>query len=170
MGLFEKLFGKKVAEQITPESDKQYNDFLRECIADINERNKLLDQQFGVGHFERWDIDQDVGDLVFSNDGTPQVVAKVVIAGTYSLSSESWMWGWANSSLAASLTDATSRVREYGEENNLPDLTEPKTDATEDEAWAFASLACRILDSKGIYRGPAGQSYVFMIITDLKKV
>ncbi|WP_269542385.1 DUF6882 domain-containing protein [Cerasicoccus fimbriatus] len=169
MSLFKNIFGKKVADQITPKRDREYNEYLVERVKEVEELNSNLSQQYGLGSYERWDIDQEVGDLLFSNAGEVQLSCKVVILGSYSSVSETWMWGWANPSLLDHLTKDTERLIEYGEQHNISDLTEPKTEATEDEAWALSAFACRILGGRGLYRGPTGNGFIIMMITELTK-
>jgi hypothetical protein len=169
MRFFQKIFGKQVADQITPSCDDEYNQLLRECAAEVEGKNTELAAEYGFGQFERWDIDQEIGDLIFSDGGVPTLICKVVVLGSFSESSQTWMWGWANPSLLDHLTDQTKKVRAYGEEKNVPDLVTEKTEATEGEAWALASYACRILDGLGLYRGPTGNGFVIMMITQIQK-
>ena len=169
MGLFERIFGQTVADQITPSCDDEYNRFLLECVAEVEQKNAALAEQYGFGRFERWDLDQETGELVFSDGGVPKLICKVVVLGSFSDSSQTWMWGWANASLLDHLTDATKKVKAYGEEKNICDLVTAKTEATEGEAWALAACACRILEGLGLYRGPTGNGCVIMMITDIEE-
>ncbi|MDG9669521.1 hypothetical protein ONV78_17405 [Hahella sp. CR1] len=167
MDLFKKLFGKKIADVIVPkqsEEEKKYNELLMECFLEVQEKNKILHEKYGIGSHERWDLDQDVGDLEFSNNGEIVVKCKIVILGSYSSVSESWMWGWANDTLSSYLTDETLKIKEYGEANRVMDLTDSQTYATEGEAWGLGSYGCRILDGMGIYKGPTGNGFVLMMI------
>jgi len=110
MGLFAKIFGKKIADQITPQADSEYNALLRECMSEVEGKNQILSKEYGLGSFERWDIDQEVGELGFSNQGDPKLVCEVVILGSYSNVSETWLWGWANESLLENLTIAHPEI------------------------------------------------------------
>ena len=110
MGLFAKIFGKKIADQITPQADSEYNALLRECMSEVEGKNQILSKEYGLGSFERWDIDQEVGELGFSNQGDPKLVCEVVILGSYSNVSETWLWGWANESLLENLTSAHPEI------------------------------------------------------------
>ena len=169
MGLFDKIFGKSVANQITPESHLKYNELLNDCIKEIADKNKQLQEQYGVGEYDRWDINQEVGDLVFLDDGIEKFICKVDILGSYSDVSGTWMWGWANKSLLEPLTIETLKVKQYGEKHQLEDLYSSKVEATETEAWAFGALANRILGGKGLYKGPTGNGFIIMMIKELKR-
>ena len=169
MGFFDKVFGKKVADQITPSCDDDYNKLLNDCVAEVERKNQKLADEYGFGSFERWDIDQEIGELIFSDGGVPKLVCSVTMLGSFSEQSETWMWGWANPSLLEPLTRDTTAVRDYGEKNGIEDLTAEKTAATEGEAWALSALACRILSGIGLYRGPTGNGFVIMMLKDIKQ-
>ena len=169
MGLFDKVFGKKIADEITPSCDDDYNKLLNDCVAEVKRKNQKLADEFGFGSFERWDIDQEIGELVFSDGDVRKLDCSVTMIGSFSHRSETWMWGWANKSLLESLTRDTNAVRDYGTENGIEDLTVEKTPATEGEAWALSALACRILGGLGLYRGPTGNGFVIMMLKDIKR-
>lgn len=169
MGLFDKVFGKKVAEELKPSCDDAYNKLLNDCVTEVERKNQKLADEFGLGSFERWDIDQEIGELAFSDGGITKLVCSVTLLGSFSDSSETWMWGWANPSLLEPLTRDTNALREYGEQNEIEDLVGEKVSATEGEAWALSALSCRILDGLGLYRGPTGNGFVVMMLKDIKR-
>lgn len=169
MGLFEKIFGKDIADQIIPASHREYNELLRACMAEVNVKNMALRADYGFGTIDRWDIDQQVGDLIFSEEGRPQLICKIVMLGSFSSVSQTWMWGWANPSFVEALTKDTEGVKKYGEEKGIEDLVTPKTEATEDETWALGSFACRILGGRGMYRGETDNGFVLMMITEIER-
>ena len=169
MGLFQKVFGKKIADLITPTCDYDYNSLLNECIAEVDLKNQKLAEEFGFGTYERWDINQEIGELVFSDGGVPKLVCSVTMLGSYSDGSQTWMWGWANPSLLAPLTRDTITVRDYGAKNRIEDLTLEKTAATEGEAWALSALACRILGGLGLYKGPTAKGFVMMMLKEIRR-
>jgi len=169
MGLFANIFGKKIADQITPQEDSEYNDLLRECMSKIEEKNQALVKEFSLGSFEQWGINQEVGELVFSSQGVPKLLCEVVILGSYSNVSETCLWGWANQSLLENLTKETFKVKEYGLKLGISDLIDSKTEVTETEAWDLGSYACRILGGKGLYKGPTGNGFILMMLTSLRK-
>lgn len=77
MGFFGKIFGKKTAEQNTPQCNDRYNTLLNDCLAELGAKNRRLADQYGLGSHARWDVDQNTGILTFSNEGIPAVVCDV---------------------------------------------------------------------------------------------
>ena len=169
MTLFEKIFGKKTLDEVIPQEESNYNELLEDCLSEVREKNLALVEEYEFGSHDRWDLDQEIGDLEFSHEGELKLVCGVVLLGTYSFISKTWLWGWANESLYEKLTKETLKVKEYGESQNVMDLVHRKTEATETEAWALGSYACRILNGKGIYKGPSDNGFTLMMITSLHK-
>ena len=91
MGLFEKVFGKKIATEITPSCYDSYNELLGKCVTEVEEKNKKLADEYGLTSFERWDIDQEIGELIFSDGGVTKLVCSVTMLGSFSESSGTWM-------------------------------------------------------------------------------
>ena len=118
---------------------------------------------WGLGKFDRWDLDQNVGQLIFSNrDGTTAKCPAQII-GSYNSADRSWQWAWANPSVGDSLKIDSLKVKSYGEKNGFKKLSEAEWQGSEDDAWAMAAIACKVCGSQGIYRGPASDNlFVFI--------
>jgi hypothetical protein len=113
-----------------------------------------------LGQAERWDFEQDRGELVFTfTDVIARAPAQII--GTFSSAEGTWMWARANSSIAPSLARDSVRVREYGEKQRIRRLTTPGWPAAELDGWHMTALANRLCESNGAYRGPAGTTFVF---------
>lgn len=169
MGLFDSLFGKKVADQITPEADQRYNEFLNQALAALNAQNQIAAEKFGFGTFDEWSLNQEEGILKFLDEGgTVRIETPVVILGTYSSQSATWMWGWANQSLVPDRTAPTTAIRDYGQTNGISDFTQPKIECDESEAWAMAAASWKLLGGSGVYRGPTGAGYAFLLMKEIK--
>lgn len=117
---------------------------------------------WGLGTFDNWSVDQNDGNLVFSNEDGTTAVAPVQIIGTFNTRDNSWLWAWDNPSILDGLKNHAQQVRDYGERHDIDMLTARKWLGTEDDAWAMAALAVKLCGAQGAYRGPAGPSYVFM--------
>jgi hypothetical protein len=117
---------------------------------------------WGLGTFERWDLDQEDGSLVFSNAEGATAVAPAQIIGSFSTRDNTWLWAWDNPSVVDELKTHALKVKEYGEANGIEQLTARKWTGTEEDAWAMTALAVKLNNAHGAYRGPAGPAYVFM--------
>lgn len=123
---------------------------------------------WGLGSFDNWNIDQNVGDLVFSNDDGTNAVAAAQIIGSFNKNDNSWLWAWDNPSIVDDLKRHALKLKAYGEEHGIDRLTDPKWIGSEQDAWEMAALAVKLCDTQGAYRGPAGSTYVFMTFGNVK--
>ena len=139
---------------------------LRSPLANSLEELKLKTAAHQAGwHFgeaDRWSVDQDEGKLVFSFTNETTATAPVQIIGTFNSQDKTWLWGWANPSVNDSLKADDLKVKAYGEQHQISQLTARKWSGSEDDAWAMAALAVKLCGSQGAYRGPAGDTRVFM--------
>src|SRR5262249_28736470 len=89
------------------------------------------------------------------------VRAPAQIIGSFDSEAGSWMWAWANSSIAASLTRDSLRVREYGEQHQIRRLITGTWPAEELDGCHRTALANRLYASNRVSRGPGGGAFVF---------
>ena len=123
---------------------------------------------WGFGKFDSWSLDQDKGDLVFSNSDGTTAVCPAQIIGTYDTTSKTWLWAWDNPSIADNLKTDSLKVKAYGETNHIERLTTAEWPCEESDAWAMTALAVKLCGSQGAYRGPAGSTYVFITFGTVK--
>jgi hypothetical protein len=123
---------------------------------------------WGFGKFDRWNLDQDVGNLIFSNKDGTTAVCPAQIIGTYDSTSKAWLWAWDNPSITDRLKTDSLKVKVYGEANHIERLTRAEWKCEESDAWAMAALAVKLCGSQAAYRGPAGSTYVFITFGPVK--
>lgn len=144
-----------------------YKKFLAEASARFVLDATRLSEEYKLGSYS-WHLDQGTGKLTFSEDGVTKVVADAQIVGSYSTYSHTWMWSWANKSVAEKMKKDIGKVKEFGERQNYKELTTAKWECDEDHAGTLTLAAGYLLKSKGAYRGPIEDGYVYMLITDIR--
>jgi hypothetical protein len=121
---------------------------------------------WGFGKFDRWDLDQNIGDLVFSNaDGTKAIAkatAPAQIIGTYYEGDHTWLWSWGNSPINEKLTKDALKLKAYGEEHHIDRLTTRKWVGTREDGWAMTALAVKICNEQGAYGPVTGETTTFI--------
>jgi hypothetical protein len=145
-----------------------WDELVRASYEYTNEQQDKLEKDFSLSKHERWDLDQDKGELVFSSGGTPAVIAKFQFVGSLSNTSHTWLWGWGNESILPELSSKIKVVREYGEKNDLKKLKDRKWDAEEVDGWEMAAITNYLLKAKGVYRPPYSNGLTFIVITDIE--
>lgn len=151
-------------------TQEEFNEFEAQCHEFLIDKQNILQSEFGIGNYDNWDFNQETGEFVFSDKGSVKVIARFQIVGTFSTISQTWLWSWANSHLTDVVKKDMSKVKEFGKQNNLAELTDEKWMASEDDAWAMTCIANKILQTKGAYKCPHDSGSVFVIFTDIKNV
>jgi uncharacterized protein DUF6882 len=140
----------------------EFNALLDKSMEELRAKTMGHQAGWGFGKANRWSLDQSRGDLLFTFDDGVVATCPAQIVGSFDGADGSWLWGWANPSIADSLKRDSLRVREYGEQRQIARLTSAEWPCTEAEAWHMAALACKVCEAQGVYRGPAGTAFVFM--------
>ncbi|SRR5258707_817163 len=131
-----------------------------EAVHGAQALNDQCMREFRLGSWPRWEANLEQGKFYFLEDGIPRVAASVVVVGTYSTKSETWLWSWANESLPSAVKDSMRAVRNWGSREGVRDLTEPKFPADEEYGWELASVVLRLLNAICIYRYPFSSGFV----------
>ena len=146
---------------------EEFEEFRTQAYESLVQINELCKQQFKLGTWQHWAYELEAGTLTFSNDGVPRVVATIQAVGSTSNKSGTWMWGWANQSLPEKVTDQLFRLKQFGERENLTQLTEATFPGDEKVGWEMAAVATRILGGKGVYRCPSANGSLFVVFMEV---
>jgi hypothetical protein len=156
MNIFKKLFGQKHDDGETPE----FRALIDGSMQGLQLQSEAHQAAWRFWELESWEFSQDTGELMFTfSDMVVRAPAQII--GSFDAREGSWMWGWANTSIADSLTGDSIRVRQYGEQHRIRRLTSPTWSGEEMDGWHMAALANRFCETNGAYRGPAGTMFVF---------
>lgn len=138
-----------------------YDTLVAQSMEELRVKTTAHDGMWRIAE-SSWSVDQDEGTITFSNPRGITVTAPVQIIGTYNLEDGTWLWGWDNPSVVPALADHARQVHAYGQQHNIERLLARKLQCSENEAWEFTAVACKLGDAQGAYRGPAGTTLVFM--------
>lgn len=153
-----------------PMSEQEFQDHCRQCYWQMRSQNDQLQKDFQLDRFPRYDWDQWRGELVFSEAGTPKVVARIQVVGTFSPKAGSWFWAWANQGLLESVRRAVLRTRKFGEERGITRLLQPKWAAKESDAWEMSAITAKLHDAKGTFKTAGPEGVTFLMLTDIRAV
>lgn len=145
-----------------------WEDLVRISHQYLQEQQDKLETDFNLSKHERWDIDQEKGELVFSNKGKPAVIAKFQFVGSVSTASHTWLWSWGNESILPALSSQMKIVKEYGEKHGFKKLKDRKWDAEEVDGWEMAAITNYLLKGRGVYRPPFSKGVSFLVITHIQ--
>jgi hypothetical protein len=150
-------------------SREEFNAFSHAAVHQLMELNALCEQEFSIGHWERWDYSAEEGTITFSQEGVPKVIAAVQLVGTTSARSGTWLWAWANGSVPRAQSVQAEKVRSFGEAKSLSILTEPSCADDEYLGWKMTALTSKIIGGRGGYRTPRDSGgYSYYVYTELR--
>ena len=146
---------------------EQFSVYRHEAVHELMRLNELCEQEFHISSWPRWDYEFERGTLTFSQDGVPKVLTPIHVIGTTSVSGETWMWGWANESLPATVVEAVAKVRAFGEAENIAELKEAELPDDEYLGWGITAVAAKVLGAKGAYRCPGENGFVYVVYSSI---
>jgi hypothetical protein len=147
------------------QDDEAWEELLASSVAFLEEQQRILTRDFKLGDHERWDYDQDRGQLTFSNQGKVALICDILFVGSFSKVTGTWLWSWANESVEEKLKAPLLELCEFGEEQGFERLAGAYWEAAEEDAWEMTAVAARFLGAIGAYRAPKDRGFTFMVIT-----
>ncbi len=143
-------------------TDDEYVTFCETCVDEFVHKNDVWMETFGIDGYPRWDYDAPTELLVFSGGPGPDVECQYIAVGTYSTKTGTWMWAWAKESSGDA--PALMKVRDFGVEHGVHELSRAHFDADENDGWTLAAIAGHILGAEAIYRPVADHLLIFMLV------
>jgi hypothetical protein len=123
-------------------------------------------REFRIDSFAKYQYCFDAGEawVAFGDGEGFRVRCDAHVVGSWSPTSGTWLWGWANDHWDARVTEALVRVKRRGEREGVRSLTRSVFKAQEADAW---DIACAVLDTipevEAVYRAP-GQGSLFLAV------
>ena len=117
----------------------------------------------GIWHLDvaDWSLNQDDGNISFiAQDHNIQVTAPAQILGSFNTDDSTWLWAHLNSSVDENLSRHSYELYTFCINSKFK--VSDKMKINENIAWKLAALSCMNNNSQGIYRGPVGNTMVFI--------
>ncbi|MEU0272394.1 DUF6882 domain-containing protein [Streptomyces sp. NPDC006307] len=128
---------------------------------DMIEQLARAHMSWGLGSADRWGLDQMTGVITWTfPDRTATAPAQIL--GSFSPSSGSWLWAWANESIVPEMSRDALEFRDWAEAHGHGGLARPEIEADEATASALVALAVRVTAATGYYRAPGGNSVLII--------
>ncbi len=134
-------------------------------------RQERAKARWGIGEKKRWFYDDETRTMRFYDDPNGEaVVADVVITGSFSTRSSTWLWAWGNEDYPDDERALVDPVRVFGEVRGIEKLAQAHWRAEEVDGWEVTQIAADLLGAEAIYRAPFDDMLVFMLLNDLRIV
>jgi len=141
-----------------------------EANARLKARQAALEDRFGLGTFEGYELDLEHERIAWKGRGRPGVQGRATLIGSFSFGSRSWAWGGHNPNLPPHVRSASAALVDGILERDMWELSTPIFAADEATAWGLCAYVCDAAQGMGIYRGRSGESAVFVLLRDLRPI
>ena len=136
--------------------------FIEQSIAGLEQQQAAHSATWGLGKSDRWNIDQEAGEITFHFTDGKLVRAPIQVVGTFNPKDSTFLWAWDHPSILEPLRVHAKLAKVWGAKHNLAKWTTRKVQITEAEAWEFAAVTSRLGHANGVYRAPTSGPYVFV--------
>lgn len=143
-----------------------YEKFLKKAQDTLIVKQEQFINQFDINSYSDWYYDQPSGVFTLSKNGE-ELFFKYQSIGSYSESSGTWQWAWANNYTYPDVKSDSFKIKEYGIKRKFKKLTTTLWDADEITGWEMLSFADHILKPIGVYRVVSDGLFSFFIFTEL---
>jgi hypothetical protein len=162
------MFGKKKRRPNKSLLTQELIHLIAIASVELDSKSAKAVKQWGIGSADRWSSDLVAGTLTF-DFSDHAITGPVEFIGSYSTSSQTRMWGWANESVPASVKSASEATRAYGSKQNLRALTEGKIGNLDPSlANDLAAVTVEIANLAGLYHAPTKDGFIFLGFTDFQ--
>lgn len=109
-----------------------------------------------------WNIDMSKEEISFG----PNLDFPMQVLGTFSHSSETWLWAWANtkSGLSEHITQQALQLKKYGEDQEIDLFSNSSFDFSKDELHRIGLIASGMFDASAYYIADYGQGAMLVTI------
>lgn len=149
-----------------------YDALCKTGLEFLVDRDAQLQETFLIGSWSRYTWDMDAGTLTFHDAYQPRVIATVQFTGTYACVPRTWLWSWANPSIASAVTGRMHEVREYGRQHGIAPLVADHWHAPESHGLEMTAVTAYLLNARGAYRAPGSMrgTTIYMVLLDVQWV
>ncbi|MDR2271113.1 MAG: hypothetical protein LBF27_09445 [Sphingobacterium sp.] len=175
MGFLNKIFGKGTK---TEQGTERKQGVQADQVTSIKEPECCTEQEliakFGGIAFDKqcdfaeiignnnWNIDMVKEEISFG----PDLCFPIQVLATFSYSSETWLWAWANSKsgLSEHIIEQSLLLKKYGEDNGIDLLHNNSFDFSKDELHLIGLIASGMFNTSAYYIADYGQGAMVVTI------
>lgn len=152
-------------------TDDEFDEFLKLSCELLDEKQRSLTNEFGLGTHDQYGFDQLTGLLTFrSPAGIVEVQAEGFIIGTYVASKQSWRWAWANETIVAGQRQKASRLQMLRQVTGMVIFERPDVEADTRMAGELVAMAVQHLSLRGAYRAKKGSAETYLGIESISRI
>ncbi|MCX8524284.1 hypothetical protein OF897_10215 [Chryseobacterium formosus] len=146
---------------------KNYDEFAEAELQKLIPLQEKFKQEYDLDSFANWFYESDASILRLYNDDEDEIFFKYIPIGSYSLSSETWMWSWFNNSSAESNKSETLKIKQFGKEHNYKKLIDGTFASDKYDGWEFLATGLSILGGIGVYKVNSENLENYFLLTEI---
>jgi len=151
-------------------NSKTSSKFLESAIGEHNEKNDILNEQWGFDRYSEWGLDQESGIFFIKFKDDSLVEANGQIYGSFSSEDSTWEWAWNNPMVDESMAEDSLRIKEYGESENIDFLAEPIIELPDQNTATYlGAIGEKINNAQGLFVGQVEEIYIFIGLKGLRR-
>lgn len=147
--------------------DDEFESFIDTSIDNLEAKQSNLEEKYGLGYFDRYDLDVENEVITFSSSSGKRLKATFIPIGTFSPDKSSWMWAWNNQAFTDSLRAKSEKLQSLSDLTGFEMFTNPTAEVDENMAWEMVAMSIHILESQGVYRAPANDLCYFYALDSI---
>jgi hypothetical protein len=148
---------------------EEFDALVVASLASMHRAIEVCNREWDFQSYRQWTVSLDRRVLTFSDGPKPPIDCDIQVVGTYVTNRKVWRWSWDNPSIELPLRAALEKVRAFGQEHGLREITLGRWQARDEEAaWAMTALAANLVEATSVYRAPDGPRHVFLLITGVR--
>jgi len=145
-------------------TDQEFETYLATALAELAAKQSYLEQEFGLGSYERFFVDYEKLELQFLTDDRVVVSFAITPVGSHVPDKQSWRWGWANASFPGRVKEKAARVKGLFDLTGIDLFQQPDVSVDESMAWELVALSAKLLGSMGAYSMPQRSLRAYVLL------
>jgi hypothetical protein len=150
--------------------DERWQLLVGGARAMMADRQQKTCADFGVDFTTQYEWNVDRAELVFSRNGEPIVRANLQFLGSIAGPTGTWLWGWANESIPMAATNRLMPIRQYGESQGFPKLTEREWTPSGDDGHDLMLVSASILESQAFFHDHYQNLALFFVLDGFERI
>lgn len=135
-------------------TDEEFDQYLDEAFEEMDGKHEHLINEYGIGDHSDFVVDYASRSLIFSEHGKPVVEARILPLATHDPAQNNLVWFWSDPDVPEAIRTQGAAVKKLFEITGADFFVTNNVECGETMLWELAALACKGLDSQGVYRVP----------------
>lgn len=149
-------------------TEKEFEIFLNECCKEVQNKQKQLVNECNLKDYTKYVFHQTEKTLEFKNEEGKTLTFDIACIGSWDYTEKVWVWAWANENLTKAIRDEAKEFKKLAQKTGYEIFEKEGFDCEEVVARDLAYMAVQQLKGKGVYRITTEESYLFVVLKDVK--